>query len=82
MQVKIKSVEQLGLLIRATRKAQGVRLDDVAGSAGVGPVFARDVEHGKPTVQLGRVLQLLDELGITLTADFPDQAGPAYTALQ
>jgi len=46
------------LLMRATRKQQKVRIDDVAGSAGVGPVFVREVERGKETVQLGRVLQV------------------------
>ncbi len=60
--------------MRASRKAQNVRLDDLAGSAGVGHVFVREVEHGKPTVQLGRVLKLLAEVGIELKADVPDEA--------
>lgn len=57
-------------------------MDDLAGSAGVGPVFVREVERGKTTVQLGRVLQLLAELGIELQADVPDEVGPAFAALQ
>lgn len=32
-------------------------------------VFVRHAEHGKPTVQLGKVLQLLVRLGVPLTAD-------------
>jgi transcriptional regulator with XRE-family HTH domain len=74
MLVPVKSVQQLGLLIRAARKAQRVRLDDLAGSAGVGHVFVREVEHGKETVQLGRVLKLLAEVGIELKADLPVEA--------
>jgi transcriptional regulator with XRE-family HTH domain len=69
MITRITSPQQLGLLIRATRKSQNVRLDDLAGSAGVGHVFAREVERGKPTVQVGRLLRLLAELGIELKAD-------------
>lgn len=69
MITRITSPQQLGLLIRATRRSQKVRLDDLAGSAGVGHVFARDVERGKPTVQMGRVMRLLAELGIELKAD-------------
>ena len=69
MLVDITSVQSLGLLIRASRKSQKVRMDDLAGTAGVGPVFVREVERGKETVQLGRVLQLLTELGIQLKAD-------------
>jgi hypothetical protein len=30
------------------------------------------VEHGKPTVQLGRVLALLEELGIEVLLDLPE----------
>jgi hypothetical protein len=81
MQVMIQSPKTLGLLIRATRKTQHVRMDDLAGSAGVGPVFVREVERGKETVQLGRVLALLAELGIELRADVPDSVLPAFEDL-
>lgn len=82
MKIPIRSVAELGLLVRATRRAHGLRLDDVAGSAKLGAVFVGDVEHGKQTVQLGRVLQLLDELGIRLTADAPDVVVTAFESLQ
>jgi hypothetical protein len=74
MQITIKNPQELGLAIRATRRTQKVRLDDLSGSAGVGHVFTREVEHGKETVQLGRVMQLLEELGIKLLVDVPDEA--------
>ncbi len=82
MQVMIQSPKTLGLLIRATRKTQRVRMDDLAGSAGVGPVFVREVERGKETVQLGRVLNLLAELGIELRADIPDNVLPTFERLR
>ena len=75
MLVKVTSPQELGLIVRAVRKQQKLRMDDVAGSAGVGPVFVRDVERGKPTVQLGRVMKLLAELGVTLNVDIPPAAG-------
>ncbi len=53
MKIQIKSVADLGMLARATRNSNHLRLDDVAGSANLGPVFAGDVEHGKEIVQLG-----------------------------
>lgn len=37
-------------------------------------MFAREAEHGKETLQLGKVLALLVELGIRLQADMPDTA--------
>lgn len=82
MLIDITSPQQLGLLIRATRKTQKVRMDDIAGSAGVGPVFVRDVERGKETVQLGRVMKLLAELGIELRADVSEEVIPAFTHLK
>lgn len=82
MLIPITTVADLGLLLRATRKAQGVRLDDAAGSAGVGTVFAGEVERGKDSVQLGLVLKLLDELGLNLKVDFPENALPMLRQLQ
>jgi transcriptional regulator with XRE-family HTH domain len=82
MQIKISSPQELGLLVRATRKSQKLRLDDVAGSAGVGHVFVREVERGKETVQLGRVLKLLAELGIELKADVPHAVMPFLVSLK
>ena len=82
MLMPIHSPRQLGLLIRATRRTQKLRIDDTAGTAGVGHVFVREVERGKPTVQVGRVMQLLAELGIELKAEVPDAALPEFRRLQ
>lgn len=80
--VTILSPQQLGLLVRATRRTQKLRLDDTAGIAGVGHVFVREVERGKPTVQLGRVMKLLAELGIELKVEVPDGAMPEFRRLE
>lgn len=82
MLVTIVSPQQLGLLIRATRRTQKLRLDDAAGTAGVGHVFVREVERGKPTVQLGRVMKLLGELGIELKAEVSDTVMPEFRRLE
>ena len=82
MLLRITTVAELGQLIRAARKSQGVRLDDTAGSAGVGPVFAGDVERGKETVQLGLVLRLLEEVGLQLKVDVPQSVLPELNKLK
>jgi y4mF family transcriptional regulator len=74
MNKPITAPAQLGEIIRKARKAQRLRQDDLAGTAGVSHVFVMDVERGKPTVQLGKVLNLLRELGIHLFADVPESA--------
>ena len=72
MNKPIAAPAQLGEIIRKARKAQRLRQDDLAGTAGASHVFVMEVERGKPTVQLGKVLDLLRELGIRLFADVPE----------
>lgn len=74
MNLSVRSVEDLGLLLRAVRKSARIRQDDLAAIAGVSKQFAADVERGKTTVQLGLVLKLLSEAGVTLNAEIPDSA--------
>jgi len=68
----IRTAEDLGRLIRDQRKRQGLRQTDLAAIIGASHVFVGDVEKGKPSVQLGRVLRLLDELGLELSLSVPD----------
>jgi len=82
MQIAIHSVADLGLAVRAVRRASDVRLDDFAATAHVSKQFASDVERGKPGVQLGLVLRLLSELGIPIMLDIPSSAEPELTALR
>jgi transcriptional regulator with XRE-family HTH domain len=82
MRLTIQSVADLGLAVRAVRRHSHVRIDDLAGTAGVSKQFTQDVEHGKPTVQLGRVLRLLAELGLPLELDIPDEAAHALETLR
>lgn len=74
MKTTIRTAEALGRIIRQERKRQRLRQADLAAMIGASHVFLGDVEKGKPTVQLGRVLKLLDELGLTLTVDSPDDS--------
>ena len=76
MKFAINSPEQLGPLVRAVRKAQGIRQDDAAGSMGVSENFLGKIERGGETAQWGKLFQVLDELGIRIILDLPeDTAG-------
>lgn len=68
MRVSVESVENVGVTVRAMRKVNGIRQDDVSG---VSHVFLRDLENGKDTVQFGRVLRVLNELGIRMWLEVP-----------
>ena len=57
---------EIGDIVRTTRKASGLRQDELAGAAGVGLRFIVDLEAGKPTAQIGKALQVLTALGCSL----------------
>lgn len=57
---------ELGTFIRHTRKAQGLRQDELAGVAQVGIRFIVELEAGKPTIQLGKAFKVLEVLGCKL----------------
>lgn len=63
---RIRSAQELGLLIRAARKAQGLTQLDIAGLGNTGNRVIVDIERGKPTVQLKKVLDLMDLLGLQI----------------
>lgn len=79
MKHPITSVTELGTLVRATRKSVNMRLDDLAATSGLSKQFVNDVELGKPGVQLGKVLQVLQELGVHLYVDVPDNVSDKLT---
>jgi len=58
------TVADLGLLVQAERKRQGVTQMQLAGLAGTGIRFVSDLENGKGTVQLQKVLAVLQTLGL------------------
>jgi transcriptional regulator with XRE-family HTH domain len=82
MRVPIQHCTDLGVVIRALRKASGVRQDDLAATVGVSKQFTSDAEHGKPTAQVGLLMRLLEELGGRLEVDVPDQLAPLISSLQ
>ena len=65
------SPKEIGQFVRGIRRAQGLRQDQLAAAAGVGVRFLVEVERGKPTAQLGKVLAVLDVLGCTLRIESP-----------
>jgi HTH-type transcriptional regulator / antitoxin HipB len=66
--------ESIGRLIRATRKALGVTQRDLAMTSGTGLRFIIDLEKGKPTCHLGKVLTVLHTLGIKIELILPERS--------
>lgn len=65
---KILDTKSLGDIVRQKRKQQGVTQVELASLSGVGVRFISDLENAKPTVEIGKVLQVLESLGLELAA--------------
>jgi transcriptional regulator with XRE-family HTH domain len=66
--ITIRDPKQLGAIVRAVRKAQSLRQDELGR---ISHSFMGDLEEGKPTAQLGKVLEVLRELGVILRVELP-----------
>ena len=65
------SPQDIGKLIRDTRKRLGVTQRDLALTSGTGLRFVIDLEKGKETCQIGKALTILNTLGIKVTLTPP-----------
>ena len=61
-------------MIRDTRKRLGVTQKDLALTAGTGLRFIIELEKGKETCELGKVLTILNTLGIKMMLTPPAAA--------
>lgn len=64
---KIRNVEDVGAAIRAKRAAIGMQQEQLAALAGVGPRFLSEVENGKASAEIGKVLHVLKRLGLEVS---------------
>ncbi|OHX13458.1 helix-turn-helix domain-containing protein [Chromobacterium sphagni] len=74
MKFKLDSPDQLGKLVRATRKHQAIRQDLFAEMLGVSENFMGRLENGADTMQWGKLFGVLEALGIKVIVDLPDGA--------
>jgi len=64
----IYNIQDLAKVVRLTRKKQGLTQTDLAGLSGLGRRFISELERGKPTAQIAKVLLVLNILGVGLEA--------------
>lgn len=60
----IDTAKDIGTLIRARRRQQKLTQTDLAGVSGTGLRFIVDIEKGKETAQIGKLLRVLRVLGL------------------
>lgn len=81
MKIDIDSPARLGAVIRASRKAMKVRQDDAAGLIGVSENFLGKVESGSETVQWGKLFQVMQQLGLSLSVEVPQSFAEDITTV-
>lgn len=63
---KLESIVAIGNLIRKTRKEQRISQATLAGLSSVGTRYISDLENGKETIQIQKLLNVLNALGLGL----------------
>ncbi|MFB9982622.1 helix-turn-helix transcriptional regulator [Mesorhizobium newzealandense] len=66
--LEIVSASDIGRLVRRAREARHLSQQSFADLAGVGRRFLSELENGKPTLELGKVLKVAQAAGISLLA--------------
>jgi y4mF family transcriptional regulator len=64
--VEVRDPRGLGRCVRQVRKAKGLTQVELAGVAGVGVRFPSEMERGKASSHLGKVMRVLHRLGCRL----------------
>lgn len=61
--------KEIGRIVKEARKTLGVTQGNLALTAGTGLRFIIELEQGKPTCELEKVLTVLKTLGLNLTLE-------------
>lgn len=64
----VRNARDIGSLVSSERKRQGLTQADLAGLSGVGVTFLSQLENGKGTAEVDKVLAVVETLGIDLIA--------------
>ena len=68
--MKVNSIKDLAELVKAKRKEEGMTQREVAGYCNCGVRFISDLENGKPTMQIDKVIHICKMFDIELFAEF------------
>ena len=62
----IQNTANLGRKVRELRRAQKITQAQLAGLANTGIRFVSDLENGKETCHIGKVLRVIETLGVDM----------------
>lgn len=61
--IPVKNVNEIGRLIKKKRKITKLTQKDLASLCGVGTRFISELENGKNTLEIGKVLKVINNMG-------------------
>lgn len=64
--MKVRTSAEIGKAVRERRKSIGMTQASVAGLSGVGIRFLSELENGKPTLEIDKVLKVVSVMGFDL----------------
>ena len=64
--MRIRNTKELGEAIKQTRKELGYTQSDISQRTGLSESFISDIENGKETAEIGKVLLLINLLGLNV----------------
>jgi len=67
--MQIKTTQDIGTLVKQTRKQLNLTQEMLAQLSNVGARFISDLEKGKPTCEIEKVLKVVSNLGIRITME-------------
>jgi transcriptional regulator with XRE-family HTH domain len=76
----VQTVKELGRLLRAHRKHRRLTLETVSGLGNLSTRFLSELERGKETAEIGKVLKALRTLGLEVMIQPRGRAKPGSSA--
>lgn len=64
--MRVKNVTDLGIEIKKKRKTMGYTQSDISERTGLSVSFISEVENGKETAEIGKVMRLVSVLGLNV----------------
>jgi HTH-type transcriptional regulator/antitoxin HipB len=77
--MKIRTVREIGLLVRTERRRRGLTLRDVAERVGCTRQWVAALEAGGERLEVALVLRTMTALGVRLDAQVMDEPGREAT---
>ena len=67
--MRVTSPKDIGEIVRHARKEAGMTQKELAKACGCGVRFLSELENGKPTIELGKALRVLNVLSYDIDID-------------